>query len=525
MKYNKLKRSEYYFVRQKHMSRFLFFILLSLSQKMVYASSIDTSVIQIESTNKKLESAFNWAVGMGLSHVQTGKSGVIDRWERGVGSGKVAYIPSYWGGYNSRTAFYSRDICHQFAGGHLLNLQLENFTMLREFAKTSTLERKWFPLWALNFDGSSFKLDHRSDNDFVREVPAAFELVDKAYQLYLWTGDKKYIEDESLWNYYLHIVDDFIKLHDTRIPNGVAEGDGSGDIFKGSATFNEERSIPLVEAGDGIACQYKAFEAFAMMAKARGNKKLYHQYNTKAVELKKYFNSQWSVKADSKNLVRGYNIKGEPLTNWGKENSWFMLMKGISIPSERTENYIDFVDESASSKRGKPSNIEARSYLPETFFINNRINQGWKWMEDIINNIDIQFPVSKTKGDGNYPEISFVLVSNVVEGLMGVEPNAPEAKLATISRLPASVPDLKVKNITIGNSSFTLYHSLNKKSVLTFQSGQHDFTWQVRFYGDHPIIQVNGIAKKAKKKLLNGAKISYVDIKIKAGETVEAIID
>jgi hypothetical protein len=118
-----------------------------------------------------------------------------------------------------------------------------------------------------------------------------------------------------------------------------------------------------------------------------------------------------------------------------------------------------------------------------------------------------------------------VLVSNVVEGLMGVEPNAPETKLATISRLPASVPDLKVKNITIGNSSFTLYHSSNKKSVLTFQSGQHDFTWQVRFYGDHPIIQVNGIAKKAKKKLLNGAKISYVDIKIKAGETIEAIID
>jgi len=146
-------------------------------------------------------------------------------------------------------------------------------------------------------------------------------------------------------------------------------------------------------------------------------------------------------------------------------------------------------------------------------------------MEDIINNIDIQFPVSNTKGDGNYPEISFVLVSNVVEGLMGVEPNAPEAKLASIARLPASIPDLKVKNIAIGNSLFTLCHSSGKKSVLTFQSGQNDFTWQVRFYGDHPIVLVNGIAKKAKKKLLNGAKISFVDIKIKTGESIEAMID
>lgn len=490
-----------------------------------YALNDDSTRIQVQSSNIKLEQAFNWAVDMALSHVQTGKSGVVDRWEKGAGSGNVVYIPCYWGGYNSRTAFYSRDICHQVAGGHLLNLQLENFTMLREFAKTSTAERKWFPLWALNFDGSPFKLDHRSDSDFVREVPAAFELVDKAYQLYLWTGDKNYLEDEALWNYYSRIVNEFITLHDSRIPNGVAEGDGSGDIFKGSATFNEEWGIPLVEAGDGIACQYRAFEAFAMMAKARGNEELYIRYKNKADNLKNYFNTEWAVKRGAKNLVRGYNLKGEALTNWGKENSWFMLMKGIAEPSERTENYIDFVDESASSKKGKPSNIEARSYLPETFFNNNRIEQGWKWMEDIINNIDIQFPISKTTGDGNYPEISFVLVSNVVEGLMGVEPNATEQKMASISRLPAAVPDLKVKNVNIGKSLFTVSHSGSKNSVLTYQSGQKNFTWEVRFYGDYPVIKVNGEAKPAQHKLLNGAKISFITEEIKPGETIEATID
>jgi hypothetical protein len=507
------------------MSRCILFILLFFTQGYLYAGHLDTTIIQVQTSNKKLEQAFKWAVEMALSHVQTGKSGIVDRWEKGAGSGNVAYIPCYWGGYNSRTAFYSRDICHQVAGGHLLNLQLENFTMLREFAKTSTAERKWFPLWALNFDGSSFKLDHRSDFDFVREVPAAFELVDKAYQLYLWTGNKNYITDNSLWNYYVRIVDDFITLHDTRIPNGVAEGDGSGDIFKGTATFNEESGIPLVEAGDGIACQYRAFDAFAMMAKARGNKALFTKYKSKADDLKTYFNTKWAVKPDKKNLVRGYNLKGEALTNWGKENSWFMLMKGIAAPSERTQNYIDFVDASASSKTGKPSNIEARSYLPETFFMNNRIKQGWKWMEDIINNIDIQFPVSKTTGDGNYPEISFVLVSNVVEGLMGVEPNAPEKILASISRLPEAIPDLMVKNVNIGNALFTLSHSAGKKTVLIYQSGHSSFTWEVRFYGHYDVIKVNGLPKKAQNKLLNGAKISFLKVQIKPGDTIEATVD
>ncbi len=485
----------------------------------------DTERIQIMTSNIKLEKAFIWAVEMALSHVQTGKSGVVDRWERGEGSGYVPYIPSYWGGYNSRTAFYSRDFCHQAVGGHLLNLQLENFTMLREFAKSSTPGRKWYPLWALNFDGSPFRLDCRSDSDFVREVPAAFELVDKAYQLYRWTGDRKYVDDPALWSFYSHIVDEFVTLHDTRRPNGVAEGDGSGDIFKGTATFNEEPGVPLVEAGDGIACQYSAFGAYAMMANDRGDNKLYTGYKARAENLKSYFNMKWSVKPGEKNLVRGYNLNGNALTNWGKENSWFMLMKGIADPSERTGNYIDFVDESAGSKTGRPSNIEARSYLAETFFRNNRIETGWKWMEDQIDNIDIQFPVSKTTGDGRYPEISFVLVSNVVEGLMGVEPDAPEYKLASISRLPAVISDLTVKNLKIGNAFFTLSHSGSKKSVLNYQSGEKNYTWEVRFYGEYPVIHLNGKAIPALHKELNGAKISFVAEKIKAGETIEATID
>ena len=508
----------------KSIAVILLLALLTISYG-VFANTTDSLRIRIETPDKNLEQAFKWAVDMALSHVQTGKSGVVDRWEKGEGTGNVVYIPCYWGGYNSRTAFYSRDICHQVAGGHLLSLQRENFTMLREFAKTSTAERKWFPLWALNFDGSPFKLDHRSDSDFVREVPAAFELVDKAYQLYLWTGDKNYLEDEVLWNFYSRIVNEFIILHDVRMPNGVAEGNGSGDIFKGSATFNEEWDIPLVEAGDGIACQYRAFVAYAMLAKARDDEKLYADYSTKAESLKYYFNTKWSVKPGTKNLVRGYNLKGKALTNWGKENSWFMLMKGIAEPSERTENYVDFVDRSARSKKGKPSNIEARSYLPETFFNNNRTEQGWKWMEDIINHIDIQFPVSKTTGDGNYPEVSFVLISNVVEGLMGVEPNAPELRLASISRLPDAIADLLVKNINIGNSLFSLGHVGNKKSILTYQSGEKNFIWEIRFYGEHPVIKVNGVAKPAQHKSLNGTKISFLTEEIKPGETIEARID
>jgi hypothetical protein len=131
----------------------------------------------IETSNPKLARAFGWATDKALSYVQTGKTGMIDRHEGDkLGSGPVPYMPCYWAGYAFRTAFYSRDYCHQAVGAHLLGLQRENLAMLQAFAASATAGRKWYPLWALNFDGSPFKLDFRGDHSFVREVPAVFEL-------------------------------------------------------------------------------------------------------------------------------------------------------------------------------------------------------------------------------------------------------------------------------------------------------------------------------------------------------------
>lgn len=83
----------------------------------------EPSALTIESSLPKLDTAFRWAVGKALSYVQTGRTGVVDGHEQQrAGVGQVAYIPSYWAGYTWRTAFYSRDFCHQADGAHLLGL-------------------------------------------------------------------------------------------------------------------------------------------------------------------------------------------------------------------------------------------------------------------------------------------------------------------------------------------------------------------------------------------------------------------
>lgn len=469
--------------------------------------------ISASSSNRKVESAFAWAREKALSYVQTGKTGVVDRHERNSpGTGSAVYIPSYWAGYTSRTAFYSRDYCHQAAGAHLLGLQEENLSMLRAFAASSTAARKWFPLWALNFDGSPFALDAPKEDYFVREVPAVFELVEQCYRQYLWTGNSAYLNDPVLWNFCTKAVTDFITLHDVRIPNGVAEGDGSGDIFKGSATYNEiESDSPLIESGDAIACQYQAMECYSKMLTLRGAEQQARAFARKAEDLKALFNTKWGVRKYKKLYVRGYDVRGKAPTNWGLENSWFMPMKFVTAPTGKNEAYLDFIARCMGTRKGKPSNLEAITYIPGVFFPYNRVAEAWKWLEYIID-----------QPDKEYPEVSYTVISHIVEGMLGFEPNAPESAFLTVPRLPSAVADLCVSAIPLGEHRLTISHEGTSKSTATHVSGNGPLKWEACFYGDHSAILVDGAPRPAEQRKLHGINVCAVTIALSPGQSAVA---
>ncbi len=487
------------------------FSIVVLLSPVARVDAAEAPTLAIETSNPKLQNAFEWAVAKALSYVQTGKTGPVDGHERNrAGTGSVKYIPSYWAGYTWRTAFYSRDFCHQAVGAHLLGLQEENLSMLRAFAASATPERKWYPLWALNFDGSPFKLDYAGDDSFVREVPAVFELVEQCHRQYLWTGNRSYLTDPVLVKFCGKAVTEFIEFHDRRIPNGVAEGDGSGDIFKGTATYNEIRS-PLVEAGDGIACEYGALLAYSQLLAARGERKPAAVFEKRAAQLKKFFNSKWGVKKDAAPYVRGYDVKGEILTDFGRENSWFMPMKFITEPSPKTDAYLDFIGHELHTREGRPSNLEAVSYVPGVFFPYNRSEEGWEWLEYIID-----------QPNKEYPEISYTLISHVVAGLLGFEPNAPEHSFTTVSRLPRAIARAGVRNIPLGPNRVDVRHEGVTKSAVRLAQAEAPLKWNACFYGDHSRIFVNGNAQTAKRVRIHGISAGFVSINLTPGQTATA---
>jgi hypothetical protein len=481
---------------------------------------VEDKNITINSSLNELDEAFNWAKWKANKYVQTGKTGLINEDERiGSPSSIADFIPSYWAGYAHRTAFYGRDFSHQVSGAHMIGLDVENFSMLKAFAQSATPEKKWYPSWALNFDGSDFKLDFRNINSFVREVPAVFELVQKGYEQYLWTGNNDYINDPVLWQYYTKAVTDFISLHDTHFPNGIAEGTGKG-IFQGSASYNERGDEHLIEAGDGTAAQYLAFLSYAKMLEAKGETTEAQTYFKKAEDLKNYFNNVWGVKDGTSEYIRGYSENGAPLQGFGREASLLMATKLITEPGPKTDAFLNYLDEKYTTD-GVP-NIEALTYLPDTFFLYGRTETAWKWMKHIMDSRSQPHEVASQGNNGDYPEVSYTLLSHTVEGIAGIQPNAPQHKVATVPRLPQDLGWLELNHVPVGQHELYVKHDGSKKSTVKHIQGPQALEWEVQFYGDFSAIEADGKLYRTKKKMLNGKEISYIHVSIPVGKTATA---
>jgi hypothetical protein len=477
--------------------------------------------IVISSSNDELVDTFNWAKWRARQHVQTGKRGPVDVEGPVPPDARQAdYIPSYWAGYANRTAFYIRDYAHQAAGAHLLGLDRENKSMLQAYAATSNETRNWYPLWALNFDGSPYFLDHPSDSYFVREVPAVFELVDKAAEQYRWTGDRTYLDDPVLWDFYTRAVTKFVELHDTRLPNGVAEGTGQG-IWYGAASYNERSDQEMIEAGDGIAAQYQAFRGYAELARARGDVAIAKQFDTRAAELFRYFNKDWGIALGADEYVRGRTPDGAKVTGWGQENSMFMAYDEIIDPNSRkTDEFLDYMYKMYVEHR--PTNIESSTYVPDVMFAYGRSEQGWAWMKDIISVLDKPHEVPQQGTNGDYPEVSYTLLSQTVEGLAGIVPDAPSHAVSTLSRLPQEIGWLDLDHITVGQHDLGVRHEGATRTTVTHNSGPQPLKTTISFYGGYAQIEVNGRRMRAEHTLQRGKSVSSVTVSLPPGAHVTA---
>lgn len=477
---------------------------------------------QITSSNATITAMFDWAKAKANSWVrQPGATGPINADENHTGgTGTALYSNTYWAGYPYRSDFYSRDFAHQMVGAHLLGLDADNKTMLRAFAASATSAQGYYPDWSINFDAATpGSIDYTSPTDFVRELPAPFELAQRISDAYAWTGDSDYLNDPTLSTYVTDTVGPFISQHTGPVNNGtvpVAEADSS-NITQGVASYNENTSTPLAEAGDSIASQYQAYLAAAALATAKGDTTDATTYTNDATTLKNYYNTTWSVDpGNASNVVRAYDTNGNQYTDWGAENSWFMPLKGIMNPGTRETSYLSYIDSQASGPNG-PSNLEADTYLPDVFFAQNQGATAWKWMQYIYSQVGAAHSGGFLNGD--YPEVAFTLLSQTVQGMLGITPDAAGQALTTASQLPSDIGWLQVASIPIGNGTVTLRHDGQTRSTLANTSASGTFTWTAEFAGTHTGITVDGATRTAQTTTVNGTTYTYATVSVPVGQT------
>lgn len=439
--------------------------------------------------DRSLVEGFQWAVERALRWVQTGTAPDV--------------LPSYWAGYPSRPMFYLRDVVHQAIGAHLLGLDAENFAMLRHFARSATRQRGWYPLWSFSFDGTAAELDFRGDDDFVREIPAVFELTQCGIDLYHWTGDRRWLADPDLWGYYERSLSGFVKLHD-RDCDGVPEASGAGDIFAGIPTYNEQDpDRPLLKAADGVACQYAALQRFGEALDARGMPGG-DAARAQARWIREQFSRQWWSE-EAGVFARGFGVDGKPVFGYGAESSWFIATKNLVQAGPRMSRFLDFLE--ANLRRTPPPNIEAVTYLPEVFWRYGRDDVAYRWVRYALGSRD------------EYPEVSFTTVRHVTVGLLGLAARAADGLALTASHLPRSLRWIEADGIPLGRWRIRVRQEGHHQTTMHVTSGPGDLRWIAAILGEHESLAVDGKEVLASPRVIDGRLHSVAEIQVPVGTT------
>ena len=440
--------------------------------------------MKLKSDNSLLEIYFEKAVKKTAQFVVTGtKSGEVNKGDGGKWHGPDGvinnepteewakpkdYIPSYWAGYFDRTAFYIRDFVHQAVGAHFLGLDEENYQMLSCFVNGACEDSGWFAPWAYNFDGTIYYLDTPSFSSFVRELTAQYELVELICTLYRLTDDKRYLEKPFL-DFCNKILGEFTESQDTN-GNGIPEG--KGDIWKGCASYNE-RGVDPFEAGDSIAALYSARKSYAELLNISGKTDEAKIQQEKATQLKAYFNNTWSCVDGTEDYCFITDKRGKKYHRWEKNGNRinggasliFIPLKELSEQGERNNRLLDYIYECETNEKLREDNIESYTYLPDMYFKNHQPDRAWHFMRYIMSQFDLPHERASQGTNGDYPEISFTFISQVICGMLGID--IKDGQLTVRPQLPSDIHYIELTDLLFKDKSIkiTLEDSSVKISV------------------------------------------------------------
>lgn len=454
--------------------------------------------VSFRTSDTALQNAFHWAKEMALHY--KGKPGDA------VGAWYESALPP-------RNAFCMRDISHQCIGAEILGMSAENKNMFTLFAKNISESKDWCSYWEINKDNKPCPDDYRNDKEFWYNLNANFDILYASWRLYLWTGDKTYIENPLFVNFFEKSVNEYIThwmLNSDSLLTRKAYLNAPVP-FNIEEPFHRCHGLPSYTEGrqnlkmgvDLVAAIYRGLLSYSYILQLKGNSNMANIYANKAKEYQKHIDKFWWD--DQASLYNTYYTNDH---KFGKDEGepfllWFDVLKD-SIRKRKTIEHINSIN----------WNVENLSYLPLLMYKNNYWNEAYNYILHLSN------PSTKRR---EYPEVSYGILEGIVQGLMGIDADARYHRVSTMYRGKGESTS-EISHLPVLGTQITVKHIYNKKTIF-FNEGNEAITWRVTFTGGFSSILVNGKAIKAKQeKDEQHNLISFADIIIQDHKKIEAVV-
>ena len=491
-------------LRRRHQGKLgcLFLLLMSISAYPQPAEHEAHSDLDFASSDARLVDGFRWAKQQALSYVSDSDP---------VGPWYEAALPG-------RHAFCMRDTAHQADGAQALGLARYNHNMLHRFAENIAASRDWCSYWEIDRLNRPAPVDYRSDAEFWYNLPANFDILDTCYRMFLWTGDRSYIEDPVFLNFYDRTITDYTKrwnLSPDRIMQRKSDIQ-TPPFFRGDPTYEESSRDNLVGI-DLLATQYAAYRAYAAMEGIRGNEQAAQLSLQTAGQMKSLINTEWW------NASQGYFYaflnKEHHFT--GRAGS-DLLYRDAAEDGPKTASALHALLATMSTE--PVSAIEAKSHYAEILY---------RYGDPEAAYIQIMDLTRAGRERREYPEVSYSVIGALVTGLMGirVEPTLPLTDIVagkplgtavqTLPQLTSKTGWAELRNLPVQGKVITVRHEGNRSTRLT-NSGKSALSWKAAFPGSFETLLVDGKPLKAHTYPNHfGRPVTWIMWAVPAGSTVE----
>lgn len=459
------------------------------------------SELEFDSSDARLVNAFRWAKQEAMSYVFDGDP---------VGPWYEAALPG-------RHAFCMRDTSHQADGAQALGLARYSHNMLHKFAENIAASRDWCSYWEIDRLNRPAPVDYKSDAEFWYNLPANFDVLDTCYRMYLWTGDKSYVDDPVFLNFYDRTMNEYVarwNLSPDRIMKRTSNIE-TPPFFRGDPTYEESSRDNLVGI-DLLATQYAAYRAYAAIQAIRGDKQAARKSLQTAAQVKTLINTVWW------NAKQGYfyaffNKQHQFTGRAGAD----ILYRDAADAGPKTASALRTL--LATMKTEPASAVEAKSHDAEILYRYGDAEAARAQILDLTR---------EGRDRREYPEVSYSVIGAMTTGLMGVrvEPTRPLAEIVASGRFATVIKTLPqltsatswavLRSIPCEGNLINVQHTGVRSTELT-NKGSKAMVWKAAFPGSFATLLVDGKLRKTQVRSGDqGFVSSSVEVTVAAEQTV-----